>query len=236
MAPNYLPQWLAIKYPYAQETHTRTVVFKTSSGNTFAANDYTFSNGKWTPFPTQLDQTEQYVFAGWSNKGWMFDPTVYYTMVNSDYQIMVDYVLNHPTLYVYNRPPYVNEEWYYGFNAYYGNMGFRLSGSPTSSRDIPCSQTYDTELHALSTPQEQIALLWNRLSTEGMVKFLQLRFPDAVAEVSGIPVHYYITALIYCPDGTTASGSQDYVFAYRTLTSGSPGNPPTFEFISREPK
>jgi len=236
IAANYLPQWLAQKYPYAQEGDALTIVYKTGSGNTFYADNYTFTAGKWTPPPSVITQSEQYVFAGWNNGGWMFDPTVYYTMAKSDYQLMCTYVLNDPVLNVYHRGTFPDEEWYFGFSAYYSNINFRLFGSPTSSRDVPCSLQYDTELHALTTPQEQIDFLWNRMETEGMVKFLQLRFPDAVADVNGIQVEYNITVNVYCPDGATTSGTKVYVFTYKTLTSGTSAEPPTFEFVSANPK
>lgn len=235
-AANYLPQWLAQKYPYSQEGNTVTVVYKSGSGNTFYADNYTFTGGKWTPNSTVNTQTEQFVFAGWDHGGWMFDPTVYYTMVKDDYQMMCDYVLNNPELSVFKRGIYTTEEWYFGFSAYYSNVNLRLSGSLTSSRAVECSVQNDTELYSLTTPQEQIDLLWNRLETKGMIIFLQLRFPNAVAEVNGIPVDYNITANIYCPDGTTASGTKPYVFTYHTLTSGTATAPPTFEFVSANPK
>lgn len=230
-APNYLPILLQLKYPFAQNGDVKVIVYKTpSAANT--ANEYIYENGVWSPVSFIEKRTEQFIKVAGGK--WVFDPTVHHTMVKADYQLMVDYVLNHPVLYVYNRigaqgTPYLNEEWYYGFNAYYDNVSLRVSGSVSSSRDVPCSREYDTELHSLATDEEKYEFLWKRLCEEGMIIYLQLKFPDAVAISNGVPVEYHITAKVYY--GPTANDAKFYVFLYKTLTSGTNETPPTFEFL-----
>ena len=234
-APNYLPVFLQQKYPYAQQGDVRVIVYKTSA-TANNADEYVYKNGVWAPVSFTETRTEQFIKG---DKGkWVFDPTVRYTMVKADYQLMCTYVLNHPVLNVYKRGTYTNEEWYYGFNAYYDNIGFRISGSATSSRDVPCSKEFDTELHSLSTDAEKLDLLWKRLEEDGMIVFLQLKYPNAVAEVSGIQVFYHITAKVFF--GPTTNDTKMYTFSYETLTSGipatpdTPATPPTFKFLNRE--
>jgi len=225
-APNYLPILLKLKYPYAQQGDIKLVVYKTSA-TTNNADEYVYKNSVWSPISFVEARTEQFIKVNGGK--WVFDPTVRHTMVRADYQLMCDYVLNHPVLYVYQRGTYTNEEWYYGFNAYYNNVSLRPSGSVTSSRDVPCSVANDTELHSLSTDEEKLELLWKRLTEEGMIIYLQLKYPNAAAEVSGITVEYHITAKVYY--GPTSNDTKMYEFQYKTLTSGTSTSPPTFEFL-----
>ena len=225
-APNYLPILLKLKYPYAQQGDVKVVVYKTSA-TTENADEYVYKNEVWSPNSFIEPRTEQFIKR--DDGKWVFDPSVSYKMVKADYQLMCDYVLNDPVLYVYKRGTYTNEEWYYGFNAYYDNISLRVSGSPTSSRDVPCSLENDTELHSLATDEEKAALLWKRLTEEGMIIYLQLKFPNTAAVVSGVTVDYHITAKVYY--GPTSNDTKMYEFSYKTLTSGTATAPPTFEFI-----
>jgi len=233
-APKYLPNYLRTKFPYALENSKIAVVYK-SGTTTNAADEYMLSAGLWQPSLKAALKTEQFVHNG---TRWLFDPTINYTMVSADYQIMCTYVLGHPVLGVYFRngtsgTPYTNEEWYYGFSAYYSNINFRLSGSATSSRDVPSSLANDTELHSLTTNEAKSELLWKRLTEEGMVTYLQLKYPDSPAEAQGVQLYYNITATVYYPDGVTNTTLR-YVLKYKVLTAGTPGTPPTFEYLEKE--
>ncbi len=229
-APAYLPAYLAQQFPYAQEGDKQAVVYKRSA-TANAADEYVFTGGTWMPTTLGAPNTEQFVHNGTK---WIFDPTVNITMANADYQIMVNYVLNDPVLGVFNDgTTYNNTEWYYGFTSRYNNVNFRLSGSPTSSRDVASSKANDTELHSLSTDQEKIDLLWKRLENDGMIKFLQLKYPLSPAEAQGVQLYYNITILVFYPDGVTNT-SLDYTLRYKVLTAGTAGSPPTFEWISTE--
>ncbi len=235
MAPNYLPTYLSAKFPYAQTGNKEAVVYKSGSSTT-AADEYVFTGGLWQPSLVAALTTEQFIHNG---EKWLFDPTINLTMVNADYQLICTYVLNDPTLSVYNRVnattgvPYDNEEWYFGFSGYYGNINFRLSGSASSSRDVPSSKANDTELHSLATNEEKADLLWERLTETAMIKFLQLRYPESPVDAQGVQLYYNISAKVYYPDGVTNT-TLIYTFKYKVLTAGSAGTPPTFEFVSVE--
>jgi hypothetical protein len=120
---------------------------------------------------------------------------------------------------------YRNEEFYYGFGSRYNNVSFRLS-----SRN---SYTADTELHALTTNEEKVALLWNRLEQKGMPLFLQLKFPNAVVITQGVQQYYNVTVAVYYPEGVTNKTSI-YTMRYKVLTAGAAGVAPTFGFVSTE--
>jgi len=220
-ALNYIPQYLTQKFPFAQEGDVKTVVYNTGT------TQLTYTNGAWVSNPFKINKTEQFVF---SSIGWVFDPTIYHTMITEDYQDMVTYVLETDSIAVFAHPYYKNEEYYFGFASRYSNVSFRLSyRDPYFTGDYIQPVTIDPELNSLETPEEKVALMWSRLKL-GMNIFLQRRFPDAIPFVNGVAVNYVIKVYIYYPDGVT-SGSEYYNYTY-TCTAA--GTPPTFEFVSVE--
>ncbi len=232
-APNYLPQLLSQKFPFAQEGNVKTVVYKSSSTPTYSgAMQLTFTDGKWTPNTFRIEKTEQFIF---SNVGWLFDPTIMITMVAADHQLMVNYILNHsnPAKSVFAHPFYKNEEYYYGFSSRYSNVNFRISyRTPYFTGDYIQPITIDPEFHNLATVAEKVALMWTRLE-EGMGIFLQLRFPNAVPLVSGIEVNYHATVLVYYASGD-AFGSENHKYIFKCTAAASGSTPPQFEFVSEK--
>lgn len=221
-APNYLPVFLAQKFPYALENDRKAVVYGANK------DEYVYKGGKWAPTIVGAPITEQYVNDGTK---WIFDPTVKYTMTKDDYQMVVTAVLGDPATSMFTQGTYTNVEWYYGFSAYRGNVCFRLSGS-NESHATETSVKYDTELHKLDgKPDEQVALLWKRLEQKGMPLFLRLKYPTSAAIAQGVPLHYNITVGVYAADGSTTVQT-NYVMRYKVVTAGSAGNPPVFEFVS----
>lgn len=227
---NYLPALLAKTYPYAQEGTKQIVVYRyyTGSATVWRADEYLFSAGKWTNPSTIVQKTEQFIFTG---SVWVFDPTVMHTMITSDYQLMVDYVLATPSIAVFAHPFYKNEEYYWGFSSRYSNVNFRISyRTPYFTGSFIQPITIDPEFHSLATDAAKVALMYERLKG-GLNKFLQLRYPNAVSNVSGIPVNYNVTTLIYYANGVS-SGNETHKYVYKCTASGSTGTLPTFEFIS----
>lgn len=228
---NYLPTFLAVKYPYAQEGDKKIVVYKYYSGGTQTrADEYMFQDGVWYKPSSIIEKTEQFIY---TTSGWVFDPTVNITMETADYQLMVEYVLATTDIAVFAHPFYKNEEFYWGFGSRYSNVNFRLSyRTPYFTGDFIQPVTIDPELNNLNTDEEKVALLYSRLEG-GMEVFLQLRFPDAVPNVSGIEVLYNATTLIYYANGVS-SGSEYHEYHFKCTGAASGGNPPTFEFISED--
>jgi len=134
-APGYLPVLLKIKFPFAQEGATKVVVYKTSATKN-TADEYIYKSGVWSPISLIETRTEQFVFAGWENGGWIFDPTLRVTMKKGtnptdDYMLVVNYVKDNygtetPSLLGYYGTS-LQSEYYYGFAAYYGNISWRES-------------------------------------------------------------------------------------------------------------
>jgi hypothetical protein len=227
---NILPIFLKNKYPYALEGASRNIVYKTSSGTSIT--QFVLSGGVWSSNSFKINKTEQFIF---TVDGWVFDPTVNMEMVTTDYKIMVDYILAHTTLSIFGEPQYKNEEFYYGFGNRYSNVSFRLSYRDPfyfAGRAYQQPASIDAALFALTTPAAKVALLWTRLE-EGMNIFLQLRFPNAVPQVSGVDVYYNVKVKVYTPDGVTTSLNEFYIFKYKCTAAGAGGNAPTFEFVSK---
>lgn len=221
----YLDTFLKLKCPYAVAGDVKMVTYLFYDSNKATKKQYrvlTFNGTSWSAV------AEQYNYIG---TVWMYDPTVKMTMVKSDYQIMVDYVLATPEIAVFAHPFYKNEEYYWGFASRYSNVSFRLSyRNPYFTGTYVQPATIDPELNALTTTEAKVALMWSRLKG-GMEKFAQLRYPDAVPQVSGIDVYYKLTTLIYYVGGT-GGGNENHEYVFQCIAPASGGNPPTFKYIS----
>lgn len=223
----YLNSFLKLKCPYAVAGDIKMVSYQYYDTNKTTKRQFrilTFDGLSWQA------TAEQYNFVGTE---WLYDPTVKLTMVKSDYQLMVDYVLATPEIAVFAHPYYKNEEYYWGFASRYSNTSFRLSyRNPYFTGTYVQPATIDPELSALTTTEEKVALMWDRLKG-GMEKFAQLRFPAAVPNVSGIDVFYKLKTLVYYPTGI-GGASEYHEYTFQCMAPASGGNPPTFKFISEK--
>jgi hypothetical protein len=224
---SYLNTYLKLKCPYAFAGDIKMVSYQYYDSNKTTKRQYrilTFDGLNW------VTTAEQYNYTGTE---WLYDPTVKLTMVKADYQLMVDYVLATPSISIFAHPYYKNEEYYWGFASRYSNTSFRLSyRNPYFTGSYTQPATIDPELYALTTTEEKVALMWNRLKG-GMEIFAQLRFPGAVPNVSGIDVFYKLKTLVYYPLGT-GGASEYHEYTFQCMAPASGGNPPTFKFISEK--
>lgn len=210
IAPDYLPTYLGLKYPYAKEGTAFTVVFKSDNAGGNYADIYTRTGGAWVPSVTET-VTSQFVY---SVDGWVFDPTVTYTMVKTDYQSMVQYVIDN---FAAETPAlvssYGDSEYYYGFSAYHSNISLR-----------EVDRGKDPAYAALTTDEEKKAYFRDRTS-EGLEIFMRYKYPEATPQVSGIDVYANITCAMY--DGVAT----DRGCTFRLRCTGS--NPSTWEYVEQ---
>ncbi|MGD9976531.1 MAG: choice-of-anchor J domain-containing protein [Bacteroidales bacterium] len=201
-APLYIPNYLSQTFPYALEGDIKNVAYKSSSTQTYSrATQYTLTNGIWVINTFVTTSTDQFIHTG---EKWIFDPTVHLSPSSSDLQLLVDYVYtNLSRSYGSN---YGNDEFYYGASAYYKNFDLRLTNKVTYS--IP-------GFAELTTEEEKIALTWTRLQ-EGLIIMLQLKYTEAVPDISGVPVYYYVTFATY--ENNLAKNT--YVGIFRCTTAG----------------
>ncbi len=184
---NYLPQFLVQKYPYTQEGTRLVVVYKYYSGGTQTrADQYTFTNSKWVKYNSVEMKTSQFINTGTK---WVFNPTVKFTMTTADYQLIVNAVKADPAKKAY-VDKYGTAEYYYGASSYYSEFSAQIS----KHAGQPAFQGL--------TDAEASTLITKRIQ-EGIIVLLQAKFPNAVAQVSGINVMYIVTYTIYQNDGST---------------------------------
>ncbi|EDP71133.1 hypothetical protein FBALC1_01577 [Flavobacteriales bacterium ALC-1] len=88
-ADNYLPTFLSINYPFAQEEDQMFVIYKYFSSNSglgTRGNLYTYTNGQWVGNQSVIDTTLQF---GLENGVWVPDNTIRYTLTGADYSAIV---------------------------------------------------------------------------------------------------------------------------------------------------
>ena len=119
---DYLPALLTSKYPLAGEGSEVVVVYKYYEGGLLTLADrYSFTNGNWVSSYDYVEpKTSQFLY---STDGWVFDPTVNFTMVNADYQLVVDWVKNN--IGADKVDSYGTQEFYTGAGSNYNNYDLR---------------------------------------------------------------------------------------------------------------
>ncbi len=177
MSPgSYLPTFLSLKFPYAMEDARFALIYKyySSEATSNRATEYTKTTEGWTAYQSTIEKTDQFLK---TSTGWIFDPSVLFTMSSDDYQIIVDYVKSeYGSEYI---DSYGTQEFYFGAGAYYENFDFR---------DGKFDSSFSSGLEAAKAGIAE-ALLPNK-------------YPNAVTQVSGVDVMYLVTIATY--DGADA--------------------------------
>lgn len=195
-APTYISTWLTQKYPYAQPKEVRTVVFNTKGSGTYAER-YTFSDGKWMVNSTRVEKTDQFLFTGYDKKGWIFDPTIRFTLSKADYLIVVA----HQRALEKSYSKYEDSENYYGFSGHYGNVSYR-------EMDRQNDPTYPKDATA-----EAKSKFMDQRTKEALSILLAEKLPDATPTVDGLVQYAKMTIQIY--DGTRVY----YEYTYKCVES-----------------
>lgn len=209
----YLPVYLKSKYPLAAEGDTSVVVYNYTSGSTTSlqAKKYEYKSGVWSEYSSITDKTDPFAY---SSVGWVFDPTVNVTMTKADYQIIVDYVKSQSEMMKY-VDSYGTAEFYYGASGYYGEFNIQISKH----------RSYEPETFGSITDEEATALIWQRVH-QGIIIFLQKKYPLAVTQVNGVDVHYKVTFVAYI------SSMVNYESVFKCISDGDGTVEAGFEFVS----
>jgi hypothetical protein len=186
---DYIPNLLGDKFPLAGQDEEVIVVYKYYSGGTMTlASTYTYDNGGWvSSYDYVIAKTAQFLYGG---TGWVFDPTVTFTMGSADYQMIVDWVgANVTGDYV---DSYGTGESYFGAGAYYANFDTRAGNYDDSVFDS-----------------------WEAAVEEGIGKaLLPTKFPNATTQVNGVDMFYVVNFATY----SGAAGS--YSMKFQVTKSG----------------
>lgn len=190
---NYIPQFLASKNPYAQVGEQKVVVYQFVNSSKEVVNEaalYTLdANRVWQPESTLTAVTEQYLNIG---SAWVFDPTITFTMLEADYQAIVNWVADNKgekwldQRYLAKK----NAEMWCGASAYYKNMDFTIALRRGASADPEGTLTGLND-------EQAYALFQERIKNDGLPAVLKARYPDAPAMTSGVTQYYQVVYLVY---------------------------------------
>jgi hypothetical protein len=229
-APNYLPQFLAGKFPYAQEGTLRTVVYGSKTGNPGGnAAEYQLASGVWTPTAASIKKTEQYVV---STEGWLFDPTIVVIFKktsgdNPQIQKFIDYVRTEMPTKWYQRGTYTNEEQYFGFNAYRWAITYgtdRTENGDSDIKDLASQKKY-----------KELFQLYEERSKEAWPIWAKLNYPDLKTHVSGVE-QKIVTRIEHRVFGLPSEYPTEYYeYTLKCIKSGTgDSDPAEFEYVGRE--
>jgi len=91
---NYLPTFLGIQFPFAQEEDEIYVIYRFFAGSTTTeGNLYTYTNGEWVGDTDIIATTLQF---GFDNGLWVPDNTIRYTLSPADYPLVATALLTEP--------------------------------------------------------------------------------------------------------------------------------------------
>lgn len=202
---DYLPSYLATKYPYAQEGDTELLVYKYYDDSVSTlADTYKFSESEWGLYEVDVELEEKTIKYQHDGTSFNVDPSLTTTLTSDDYQMIVDYVgENISADYV---DEYGTGESLYGANSYYENF------------DIRVSEKSGQEDYSGLSGDEAAALALQRAG-EGVLVWIELNYGDATVIEGFDEILYTITFDTY--DG---EGGQYYII-YELVDTG------TFELV-----
>ncbi len=214
-AGNYLPKFLAAKYPYANDGDVKAVVYNyydsEAKTTVLKADEYVYAGAwKYNNIPVET-VTEQYAYSG----TWMYDPNVTITLVagkgNGDghFQALTDWVwenIDVPARVTEKGKGYVtkygNNDYYFGGSEYQNNFDFR----PDKWKEQVNSKYGDM------TDEKLSELMWVRL-LEAVKIMLTVTHPEA-QPVDGLDVIYTVNFVVY--DGSNTN----YTIQYQVTAPG----------------
>ncbi|RED97521.1 hypothetical protein [Marinoscillum furvescens] len=156
------------------------------------------------------------------------DPSMSFTFDKDAYQALVDHVKAEKGDNWIDS--YGTAEYYYGAGAYYQNFEARVSKREEWIAD---NSLDDNLFEGLTTEAEKEAAIEARIA-EGIGKYLEITYPNAVAEVNGVAMYYNVTYEIY-------DGSNETLYVRYQANGESPAKfelidgPSDSEFASSSP-
>lgn len=221
---NYMPSYLTLQYPYAEEGKEVAVVYFYGNATTLAADEYAYVAGVWVKNNAVEIVTDQFVRA---NGKWIWDPSVVINLVPvrndpfvmSYYQAATDWVwtnVDQAQLGITTKglgyvTSYGTNEYYTGCSAYQNTVDMR----PTAARN-----QYAAGYTGLSD-DEVTALMKERLAAV-MKEVLSVMNSDAKT-IDGVDVTYTVNLGFYV--GTNISKCT-HSLVYKVVGPGE------FEYVS----
>jgi hypothetical protein len=220
-ADDFMPKFLETRFPYADEGTEKVMVYNFvedgSNDTLIYSMQYKLENGTWGEYNETIPKTSQFIHTG---EKWVFDPTVRFEMVSTDYQLIVD---ERETKFV---DSYGTGEFYSGANSYYGNFDTRILKR----------FDYEPETFEGLEDAEAMKIIWERIlkqpdepmETRGaLIVMLQKKFPNAQPTSNGVTVFYEVTFETFNNDFSRST----YTAKYQCTAAGSPAQ---FEYIESD--
>lgn len=140
------------------------------------------------------------------------DPSVSLTMDTEHYQLLVDFIKS--TKGADWVDSYGTLEFYYGSGAYFRNF----EGRASKFKDWRTNNNLTDDLFDGSTTAQEDSLRVQQRIQEGVVKFLELQYPNAQSQINGADVFYNISYKVYYG---SAVGTITYYVQYQSDDAGS---------------
>lgn len=216
----YLPTYLAKKYPFAQADAVHYVLYKYYNGSSTSLRsmEYTFNGTAWEPSITDegvVTETQQFVY---KKNGWVMDPSIELTLPAGRnqatsawfFQACVDWIKANVPDGANYITSYGNNEYYCGTSAYQGNIDLRPSAAKAQ---------YAAGYEGM-TDDQIVALEKKRFESEVCPGTLSVLYPN-IMPVPGVDVTVTINFSAYDGNGTT-----QYQIIYKVTGKAQ------FEFVS----
>ena len=201
---NYIPQFLASRFVYAQKGDKKVVLNKFYTGKTTVVNadryDY---DGAWT-YCTNIVTREKETFIRIADK-WVYDPTVKHTFTKDDYQLLVEWTRSNKSEYLDQDHP-ENSEYFFGASSYYGNFNTDLAKRRRNDPDGLFSK--DDDIKAGEELAAQIA--------KGIKVYLETTYPNEPAMKYGVDMCYRISCKVY----PGVKPDKKYTYEFKGLGDG----------------
>ncbi len=205
-----IPIFLGKEFTYEMDGTVKKVVYYTKSKEleSVTAEEYTLTNGVWERTTWEVEAQSQFILT--EKDGWLFDPTILvnFKKYTAGFQMVVDYVAAHQGLenkeLLESRG---NAEFYYGFNAHYGNITYR-------EKDRLKDPAYP---FGDDVPKEEKTKFMDARTIEGFIVFLNSAYPNATPMVSGIEQFATITGVLIYSDPSSTLTNAYYTYEFKCV-------------------
>ncbi len=237
---SYLPQFLGMKFPYAQEGDVKVVAYlfydKSQEKNVTRADEYTRTGNVWTK--TEKTSTFEGPFKKISG-AWKFDPSMTIVLDPAGNEFTVNFMQTAVDWVFANIDPakykgkYDNTEYYAGYSSHYKNISWKIfdilkywGGEDKAAEDISAYADYESADEGK-----------RRAAFEAFYKEIEKRTAEVTAGtlnqlysdvkmIDGLDVIYTIQAKIFAPPVVDISVSvPTHEFKFKLVGDG------RFEYI-----
>ena len=200
-ADDYLPNFLALKCPYAKPGESKVVIYKFYTGKETRIYSDQYILGEAWARATNIEVREKETFLHNGEK-WLFDPSIAYMITTADYGLLVNWVKENKPAYMDKK--YDNSEYWFGGSTHYNNFNVQLF------------KRRDNDPEGLMPKDDEAAkaFMTSRIA-EGIELVLTNNYPNSPTQMNGVDLYYNVSCKVY--DGAT---NFKYTFKFKSLGNG----------------